>query len=164
MAQTHGTLVTFELGDLRLAIAADRVREVVRAVAIAPLPGAPAVVDGVIDVRGSVIPVFDTRYRFGLPSRPLSPDEHFLIVDAGDRDAALRVDRAGWLIDIPESAVMPRDRVTAGAPHVAGTVTLNDGVVLIHDVGTFLARAEAETLDAALRRRADAAAGESPRG
>jgi purine-binding chemotaxis protein CheW len=151
------TLITFTLAGERFAVDAAAVHEVVRAVAVTRLPGAPAVVAGVIDVRGETVPVFDTRLRFGLPSRPVEPAEHFILVSAGERTAALRADTTGWLEDVPAAAIR-RAPLAAAAPHVAGTAALEDGLVLIHDVATFLSRAEAETLDAALRDHAGAPA------
>lgn len=159
MAQTRSTLVTFAIGETRLAVEASQVKQVVRAVAITPLPGAPSVIEGVIDVHGVIVPVFDTRRRFGLTPRPVRPSDYFIIVEARERTAALHVDATGWLCDVASADITPTTELTTGARHIAGTVTLADGIVAIHDVATFLSRAEAEALDAALRAHADAGAG-----
>jgi purine-binding chemotaxis protein CheW len=156
MAQTRSTLVTFELGEVRLAVDAARVREVVRAVAVTPLPGAPDVVEGVIDLRGETIPVFDTRRRFGQQPRPVEPADHFVIVETGERTAALHVDATGWLLEVPADRITAASELTSGARHIAGTATLPDGIVAIHDVATFLSRAESELLDEALADQRDA--------
>jgi chemotaxis signal transduction protein len=103
------------------------------------------------------VPVFDMRIRFGLEPRPLHPDERFILVRTPDRRAALRVDETGWLVDVPLAALR-RPPIPEGARHVAGTVALEDGLVVLHDVATFLSRAETETLDAALRERQDGSA------
>jgi purine-binding chemotaxis protein CheW len=153
----HSTLVTFTIGGERFAVDAATVDEVVRAVALTRLPGAPAAVAGIIDVRGETVPVFDMRIRFGLEPRPLHPDERFILVRTPDRRAALRVDETGWLVDVPLAALR-RPPIPEGARHVAGTVALEDGLVVLHDVATFLSRAETETLDAALRERQDGSA------
>jgi purine-binding chemotaxis protein CheW len=138
------------IDDARYAVPSDAVLEIVRAVAITPLPNAPGVIEGVIDVRGSVTPVFDLRERFGLPRREVALSDHFVVVRGARRTAALHVDRALDLVDVDEQAVTTMgDRVRA-PNEIAGVVTLADGLAVIHDVDTFLSRAEEESLDAAL--------------
>jgi purine-binding chemotaxis protein CheW len=142
-------LLTFTLDDLRIGVDADAVVEVVRAVAITPLPNAPAVVEGMIDVRGTVVPVFDLRRRFGLPGRELDPEQQFVLVRAGSRTAALHVDRALDLVDVDASALAPINaRTTANT--MEGVVTSSDGLTYVHDVDAFLSAAESESLSAAL--------------
>ena len=149
-------LLLFSLDGERIAVPVDVVVESVRAVAVTPLPKAPGVVEGVIDLRGAVVPVFDMRLRFRRASRAVSPADHFVIVHAGARLAALHVDQVLDLIEVDDAAVATLDgRVRA--EHVAGVATLADGLALIHDVATFLTRAEAETLDAALDRTGERA-------
>lgn len=146
-------LLLFTLDSSRYAIASASVAEIVRAVAITPLPGAPGVVAGVIDVRGKLVPVFDLRRRFGLPTREVDPADHFIIARTQSRTAALHVDQVLDLVDIDEQSIAdPREHV-AGAPLVAGVAMAEDGLALISDVEMFLSRAEQDTLDAALAAR-----------
>lgn len=149
-------LLLFLIDETRYAIRADAVVEIVRAVAVTPLPNAPAVVEGIIDVRGSIVPVFDLRRRFHLPLRELSPTDHFVIVRASTRQAAMHVDRVLDLENVDESSVSRvTDRVLR-ADYVAGVATTADGLAVIHDVDEFLSAAEAESLDAALAESAGA--------
>src|SRR5262245_54805748 len=93
-------LLLFELAARRCAVLARDVVEFVRAVEIRPLPHAPLVVEGIIDLRGEIVPVLDIRSRFRLAARPLQPSDHFLVVIAGARKVALRVDRALSLLEL----------------------------------------------------------------
>jgi purine-binding chemotaxis protein CheW len=140
----------FTLDEGRYAVSGDAVAEIVRAVAVTRLPNAPAVVEGVIDLRGLVIPVFDLRRRFNLPSRAIELADHFIIVRTTRRMAVLHVDRVLDFADIDDHAVTELDGPVHAASHVAGVATLADGLAVIHDVETFLSRAEEESLDAAL--------------
>jgi purine-binding chemotaxis protein CheW len=143
-------ILLFELDDRRFALSARAVREVVRAVAVRPLPGAPRVVAGLIDVRGSVVPLFDLRLRFGLPAREISPSEHFILGETAARPVAVRADRTLSMLTVPAGSVHdPRGVVPDAADHL-GAITLPDGLVLIHDLATFLSAAEAATLEAAM--------------
>jgi purine-binding chemotaxis protein CheW len=143
-------VLVFELAGQRVALFASVLREVTRAVAIAALPQAPALVEGIINLRGSVIPVLDIRQRFRLPSVPLAPDQHFLIAQSNGRLVALRVDRALDLVAVDETAIASAATVAPGVDHVAGIVRLNDGLLVIHDLERFLSGEEARQLDAAV--------------
>jgi purine-binding chemotaxis protein CheW len=143
-------LVLVELDGQRYGLRADAVREVVRAVTITTLPNAPVVVEGIINVRGAVVAVLDLRRRFELPARPLDPSEYFVLARAGDRDVALRVDRATELVSLDPADIDQAEQVLSRSRYVAGVAKLRDGLVLIHDLETFLSAAEAATVDQAL--------------
>jgi purine-binding chemotaxis protein CheW len=130
------------------------VREILRAVLITPLPEAPLVIEGVIDVRGELVPVYDLRLRFGLPPRTLHPDDRLIVTWTGDRLAALRCERTGWIETVPAEAI--DHPAYAGGERIAGVARLPDGVVLIHDLATFLEEAEAQDLERALETQRDA--------
>jgi purine-binding chemotaxis protein CheW len=143
-------LVVFTLSGRLFALRARDVRELLRAVAIAPLPRAPAILEGVINLRGRIIPVLDARQRFGLPEKPLSPSDHLIVADAGDRLVALRADRAVDLVRVALRDVESAG-VVAEVPYIAGIAKLESGLVLIHDLRTFLAPSEVTAIDAATR-------------
>lgn len=153
-------LLQFSLGDRRLALPAGQVREITRAVAAVALPKAPPIVEGVINYRGSVVPVLDMRTRFGLRPVPIHPNQHFVVADAGPRLVALQVDRVTDLVTVSAAAIEAVSRSTPGALYVAGIAKLPDGLLVIHDLERFLALDEAAQLDTAL---SDAAgAGHAP--
>lgn len=149
-ALDHIEVLVFQVGEHRYAIPSAQVRELIRAVRIVPLPRAPAIVEGVINVRGEVIPVLDLRTRFRLPPKPLEPTDHFVLAWAGPRPVALRADRAVDLIRLDPRQVQDARAVVPNVEYVAGVAKLPDGLVLIHDLATFLSEAEAMTLDQAL--------------
>lgn len=144
-------VLLFEVGGQRYALPTADVRELVRAVAITPLPGAPPVIEGVVNVRGQVMPVLDVRARFALPPKPLDPSDIFVVASAGPRGVILRVDRASQLTLVDDAAMAPPGSLGLAASHLAGVAKLDDGLVLIHDLATFLSAAEGESLEEALR-------------
>ena len=144
------TFLIFTIDDQRFALPLAQVRETVRAVAITPLAGAPGVVEGIVDVRGTVTPVLDLRRRFGLPPRPVSPEEHLVLATAGARPVALRVDRATDVATVPDEAVTPAVPDDPATRHLAGVARLADGMVLIGDLEAFLLQGEREALERAL--------------
>ena len=94
-AEKSVELLVFEIGDGRFGIDLGTVQEVVRAVLISPLPGGPPVVEGVIDVRGRIVPVYDLRARFAANPRALRADDLFVLARAGDGGGGNRKRRGG---------------------------------------------------------------------
>jgi purine-binding chemotaxis protein CheW len=149
-AERGTEVLVFEVAGQRYALPTRDVRELVRAVAITPLPDAPAVIEGVVNVRGCVLPVLDVRARFGLPARALDLSDHFIVASAGERGVILRVDRATHLTFVDEASVQAPESLGASSGYVAGVAKLDGGLVLIHDVTTFLSAAESSSLEEAL--------------
>lgn len=143
-------VLVFNMSGQRYGLYGRDVRRVVRAVAIAPLPRAPAIVEGIIDLQGAIVPVLDVRSRFRLRAKPLAVTDHFIVATAGERTVAIRVDETVGLVPVDPAALSDTSSVAANLELVAGVAKLPDGLVLIHDLGGFLAEAEAVMLDDAL--------------
>lgn len=91
----HGRpVLVCEVGTQRFGLPAEELREIVRAVAIAPLPQAPPGVEGVINVRGEIVPVIDLRRMLGIAPRPTVLADHLVIARLDGAPLALRIDRA----------------------------------------------------------------------
>lgn len=145
-------LVAFSLNGERFGInlaAADRVLPMV---AISPLPGAPDVVLGAINVHGDVIPVLDVRRRLGLPAGELGPSAQLLVARTGRRIVALPADGVAGVVDVAAHSVVPPESVQSGIEHVAGVVALSDGLLLVHDLETFFSSDEERQLVEALEK------------
>ena len=143
-------LVTFELDRKTYALHLSAVQFVVRAVEITPLPQAPDGVAGIINFQGQVVTVFNVRRRFRLPQRELQLDDHIILARTARRLVALVVDAVGGVLECAESETVPVDAVLPGTEYVAGVVRRPDGLILIHDLNTFLSLDEERTLEAAL--------------
>ncbi len=85
-------LVPFLLDDQRYALHLDVVERVIPAVEITPLPKAPEIVLGLINIRGKIIPVLNIRRRFRLPDRETELTDHFIIANTSKRTVALPAD------------------------------------------------------------------------
>lgn len=100
-------LCTFRVGGEHYALDIMRVREIVRPMPITPVPRAPPWVDGVIHLRGEVIPVVEVRSRFGLPASPAGPKTRFLIVRVAGRRIALVVDEVCEVLRLQRGEIRP---------------------------------------------------------
>lgn len=147
-------LLTFNIDEHLFGIPASQGREVLRAVAITVLPGAPPIVEGVIDMRGAIVPVLDVRSRFGLPASELQPSEHFIVAWTGKRVIALRVSQVAGLQAVDQNSVVKASAITTAKYRLNGVVRTSEGLILFHDLGGFLDQAEAEQLEQALERAA----------
>lgn len=136
----------------RFALPAHRVRQVHRAVAIDPLPGAPDSVMGIVDVHVELVPVLALRHRLGLPPADVGPDDVLVHLDVRGRAMLVLVDAAEDVASIPPEAIRRADDVVPGARHLQGVMATGGDVLVIHDVDTFLTGAELLDVDAALAR------------
>ncbi len=140
-------LLLTRLTDLRIGFAAGAVREILRSVAIAPLPGAPAVIEGAINLRGTIIPVVDVRRRLGLASLANAPDQFLVLLETSDRVIAVRVDDVDDLIDVPTVNVESQQTLSPVILGLAGVAATDDGALVIYDADAFLTQAERAALD-----------------
>lgn len=147
------TLVVFDIERVSYALPAADVREILRAVTIVPLPGAPPVIEGIIDVRGTLLPVADIRARLGHAARPVSPDDHLIVARAGDRVLVLRVDQAREVLAVDPEDLERATSVVPGAGYLSGIARLPDGLVLVHDLRMLLTGSEGVALEDALAAR-----------
>lgn len=143
-------IVVFELSGRQYGLRSSAVREVLRAFSAVPLPNAPALVEGVLNVRGEIMALLNVHKRFGLAERPLSLSDHFIIAWEGVRWVALRVDRVLNLIRVPISKRVDADQFLTSAELVSGVAITKEGLILIHDLGRFLSSADQEQLTQAL--------------
>ncbi len=145
----NNELVVFALGPRMVGVPASTVRELVRAVAVTELPGAPPGVDGVIDLRGTLIPVVDLSLRLGITPRPMRASDQLLICDVTVGPLAVRTDR---VIELRSSSA---DSVPLGAesdPIVRSLARTADGVIVIAELAAFLAEPDVTALALAIAR------------
>lgn len=142
--------VVFRLDEQRYALPLSSVTRIVAAAQVTPIPNAPAIVLGALNLHGDVIPVLDVRQRFQLPQREIGVADQFLIATTRGRLVALVVDEALGLVERQASDVIGANRITPGLDQFQGVLKLDDGLVLIHDLEKFLSLDEAQLLDRAM--------------
>lgn len=143
-------LIVFRLEGQRYAVPLPVVERVWRMVEVAPLPQAPAIVLGVVNVHGQVVPVLDLQRRFGRPANRHGLTSCLLVARTSRRRLALPVNEVLGVQEVTAETVTLPDAVFPGIGLVAGIATLPDGVLFIHDLETFLAPDEAQGLTGAL--------------
>jgi len=143
-------LVAFVIEGQRYALQLQRVERVLPMVAIASLPEAPAITLGVINLHGSILPVVDLRRRFNLPPHEYGLTGRLLVVQTLQRRLGFPVDEVLGVLEVAAEGVTPPHTVLPGIGHVAGIVTLADGLLFIHDLDSVLSLHEEQSLSGAL--------------
>ena len=117
---------------------------------ITPLPTAPEIVIGVVNVHGAVIPVLNIRKRFRLPEREQDLGDQLIIAHTARRDVALVVDTVSDVVTLPSGELVAPETILPQLEHVEGVAKLEDGMVFIHDLAAFLSLEEDLALEAAI--------------
>jgi purine-binding chemotaxis protein CheW len=144
-------LVVFALDEQRFALALASVERVARVVAFTSLPKAPAIVLGVINAWGDIVPVFDLRQRFRLPRREVNLSDQLIIARTSRQRVALVADAVSGVVEVPQEEIIAAEKIFPEIEYVQGVVKLQDGLVLIHDLDKFLSPREEKILDEALK-------------
>lgn len=126
------------------------VERVVRAVEVTPLPDAPALVLGMINVQGRLVPMIDVRARFALPAREVALADQIVLAQSARRQVAFFVDFVDGLVEYAEDAVVDAAHIAPGKGGVAGVLKFAGGLILIHDLDRFLSLDDELSLDHAL--------------
>ncbi|ATC98217.1 MAG: chemotaxis protein CheW [Pseudomonadota bacterium] len=124
--------VTFHLGEETYGINVMQVQEVLRYSEIAPVPGAPGYVLGIINLRGNVVTVIDTRTRFGLQSAEVTDNSRIVIIEAEKQVIGILVDSVAEVVYLRTSEIdsAPNIGTEESAKFIQG-VSNRDGELLI---------------------------------
>jgi len=139
-------LTIFTLDERRYALRLAAVDRVVRAVAISPLPQAPEIVLGIVNVQGRIIPIFNVRRRFQLPEREIALTDRLIIAHTARRSVGLMVDAVADVMEYPEQSIAEAKSILPGLEYIKGVVKLEDGMIYIHDLEMFLSMEEETSL------------------
>lgn len=150
MMDKPNQFTVFALDGQRYALRLAAVDRVVRAVEINPLPQAPEIVAGVVNVKGEIVPIINVRRRFRLPARAVALTDHLVIAHTARRPVGLLVDAVTDVIEYPEQDIAGAEGILSGLDYVEGVVKLQDGLVLIHDLDKFLSLEEERSLNNAM--------------
>ena len=139
-ATTHIQLACFTLGDKLFAVDIMRIREILVPQKLSPLPCASEFLEGVINLRGSVIPVLNMRKRLGMPIEDSMPVGKLLIVSLVRQLLALVVDDVLEVISVPVSDIMPPIQISSGVgmEFLLGVCLWENRVFMVLDIDSLL--------------------------
>lgn len=131
-------VLTFTVDGTRFGLPVQAVEAVLAAQSIVHLPHVPAVVLGVVAFGGQAVAAISLRWRLGLAERAPAPSDRLIVAHAGQHAVALHVDMLGGVIDYRDGEIVVSERDAHGVGHVAGVALLDDGLLLIQDLGMAL--------------------------
>ncbi len=155
-------LVVFVMENEEFACSINNVREVLKMVRVTPLPRSLDFVEGVINMRGEVIPVIDLRRRFGLPEAERTADSRIIIVEVGELMVGLIVDSVSEVTSLPNEQIQEAPSQVAGGKTdlIKGVGKIDDRMLIILDLDRILTSDEQVALDDISRAGKDLAAGQ----
>ncbi len=107
-------LITFYIGNEKFCIDILRVREVIRLVEITRVPKTPEFIDGVINLRGQVIPIIDVRSRFGMNRKKHDKNTRIIVFEVKTKIVGFLVDGVSEVLRVPVSLIGPPPAIVAG--------------------------------------------------
>ena len=133
-------LVTFKIGEEEFGVDILKVQEIIRMMPITKVPNAPPFVEGVLNLRGKVIPVIDMRKRFGLRAAERDSRTRIKVMDLQGQVVGFVVDAVSQVLRIKESTVEPPPAVVAGigAEYMKGVGKLEDRLLILLDLDKLL--------------------------
>ncbi len=137
-------LVTFQLKDETYGINVMQVQEVLRVTEIAPVPGAPQYVLGIINLRGNVVTVIDTRSRFGLASTEVDDASRIVIIESEEQVVGILVDSVAEVVELRHSEIdaAPNIGSEESARYIQGVASRDDDLLIVVDLNKLLSDEE----------------------
>ncbi|MEB2654613.1 MULTISPECIES: chemotaxis protein CheW [Pseudomonas] len=141
--------VTFKLDNETYGINVMRVQEVLRYTEIAPVPGAPSYVLGIINLRGNVVTVIDTRQRFGLHSGEISDNTRIVIIEADKQVVGIMVDSVAEVVYLRQSEIETAPNVgnEESAKFIQGVCNKNNELLILVELDKMMSEEEWSELE-----------------
>ncbi len=138
-------LVTFVVGREEFAIDILAVQEINRMMQITRVPQSPPSVEGVINLRGRIIPVVDLRRRFGMAAQEHNSDSRIIVIEVAGRTLGFIVDRVNEVLRVSSAIVEPAPSLSTSvhSDYVRGVGKLKDRLLILLDLPRLFAADEA---------------------
>ncbi|MBI3271387.1 MAG: purine-binding chemotaxis protein CheW [Planctomycetes bacterium] len=141
-------LVTFHVADMKFGVNVKSVEEIILPVSLSSLPRAPGFLEGMINLRGRIIPILSMRKRFLLPQAEDVSKVRIIVVGLEPGSVGFLVDRVDLLTKIPFSRIQPAPRHIQGmdAEYLEGVVEVGGQLIILLDLHRVLSREEKSQL------------------
>lgn len=143
-------LVTFVLGNDEFGVDILTVREIMHMLPITRVPNAPDFVEGVINLRGKILPIIDLRKRFGYPAREYDKRTRIIVMEIRNKIIGLIVDAVLEILRIPAHVTEKPPCVVAGIQrnYITSVAKLDSKLLILLDLSQALSNSETDLLEA----------------
>jgi len=141
--------VSFVVAGEEFGINILKVQEIIRPVDITRVPHAPEFVEGVINLRGRILPVIDLRTRFGFPERTQDDETRIVVVEIGNQTVGFMTDAVQEVLRVDVTSIEPAPELAVGidAHYLRGVAKLEERLLILLDLEGILSTDEAEALE-----------------
>ncbi|HDQ39460.1 MAG TPA: chemotaxis protein CheW [Desulfonatronum sp.] len=141
-------LVTFHIGEEEFGVEILTVQEIIRMMGITRVPKAPDFVEGVINLRGKVIPIIDLRKRFGMTAQEHDKHTRIIVIEINKVIVGFVVDSVSEVLRIPANTVEPPPAIISGieSEYISGVGKLADRLLILLDLDRLLSKGEQHML------------------
>jgi purine-binding chemotaxis protein CheW len=146
MAEDILQLVSFRVGDEEFGVDILQVHEINRMSDITRVPKAPDFVEGVINLRGKIIPIIDLRKRFGMPTVERDKNTRIIVVDINGQTIGFIVDSVSEVIRLPKENIDDAPDLVTGidAEYIRGVGKMDNKLLILLDLDKILSKQEVE--------------------
>lgn len=143
-------LVSFVVDEEEFGIDILKVQEIIRPMALTRVPNAPSFVEGVVNLRGRIVPVIDLRKRFGMPIREHDKDTRIVVVELDEKVVGFVMDAVKEVIRVDTALIEPAPDLAIGvdAHYIRGVAKLEDRLLILLDLNEVLQDEEQHKLAA----------------
>ena len=142
-------LVSFKIANEEFGIDILNVQEINRMVPITRVPNSPVFVEGIINLRGRVLPVIDLRAKLGLPKKEYDKDTRIVVVNIEGKTVGFLVDAVSEVLRIPKSITEAPPEIITGinSEYITAVGKLDDRLLILLDLNKLLVEEEKELLE-----------------
>ncbi len=146
--ETIYQLVSFVIENEEFGVDILKVQEIIRTVDITRVPKSPEFVEGVINLRGKIVPVIDLRKRFGMARKDRDNDTRIIVVELIDKVVGFLVDKVKEVIRVEKTVIEPPPELTTSinSSYITGVAKLQDRLLILLDLNKVLSSDEQEKL------------------
>lgn len=140
--------VVFKVNDEAYGVDIATVESIIKMQAITAVPHAPAFIEGVTNLRGTILPVMDLRKRFGIETTPPTKDTRIVVIEMGGLTVGIIVDAVSEVVRVPEECIEPLSPLvsTVDSAFMRGIAKMEDQLVILLDLSQVLSAAERQDL------------------
>ena len=142
-------VVSFKLGSEEYGVDIAQVQEINRMVAVTHVPRAPQFMEGVINLRGQLIPIIDLRARFGMPRAEHTKNTRIVVTEIGAKRVGMVVDSVSEVLRLPVEDIEPAPEMITGVDteYIRGVGKIEDRLIILLDLARIISGAEKRELE-----------------
>jgi len=144
-------VVSFKLGAEEYGVDIAQVQEINRMVTVTHVPRAPEFMEGVINLRGQLIPIIDLRTRFGMPRAEHTKNTRIVVTEIGTKRVGMVVDSVSEVLRLPVDQIEPAPEMITGVDteYIRGVGKIEDRLIILLDLARIISTTERRELEVA---------------